>query len=87
VVLIIWNPAIGLILLASVIVILMVCVACGDSHNVRPQLPHHHGYSGENGGIVDGIAVVGGGVAAVGGGGKGRGRGGSNFGNRDYRVD
>jgi hypothetical protein len=69
VVLIIWNPAIGLIVLASVIVILMVCVACGgyggDSHNVRPQLPHHHGYSSENGGIVDGIAAVGGGVAAV----------------------
>ena len=69
-VLIIWNPAIGLIVLASVIVILMVCVACGgyggDSHNVRPQLPHHHGYSSENGGIVDEIAAVGGGVAAVG---------------------
>jgi hypothetical protein len=69
VVLIIWNPAIGLIVLASVIVILMVCVACGDSHNVRPhQLPQHHGYSNnENGGIADGLAAVGDGFAAVGG--------------------
>ena len=84
-VLIIWNPAIGLIVLASVIVILMVCVACGgyggDSHNVRPQLPHHHGYSSENGGIVDGIAAVGGEVVASfgdsgGGGGGGDGGGG-----------
>ena len=67
VVLIIWNPAIGLIVLASVIVILMVCVACGDSHNVRPQLPQHHGYSNENGSIADGLAAVGDGFAAVGG--------------------
>lgn len=69
VVLIIWNPAIGLIVLASVIVILMVCVACGDSHNVRPhQLPQHHGHSNnENGGIADGLAAVGDGFAAVGG--------------------
>ena len=66
-VLIIWNPAIGLIVLASVIVILCVCVpACVDSHNVRPQLPHHHGYSSESGGIGDGVAAVGDGVAAVG---------------------
>ena len=47
---------------------LWVCVpACVDSHNVRPQLPHHHGYSSEKVGIVDGIAAVGDGGAAVGG--------------------
>lgn len=66
-VLIIWYPAIGLIVLASVIVILLVFVACGDLHNVRSQLPHHHGNSNEGGGIGDGVAAVGDGVAAVGG--------------------
>jgi hypothetical protein len=50
----------------AVIVFWMVWFFCGDSHNVVPQLPRHHGYSNESGGIVDGIAAVGDGVAAVG---------------------